>query len=166
MQCALGTDDTGPVEIWPEEPGPEGAVTMRYANGTLLKMEEPKKEGHAQLGAVFIGDKGSIHIIRGDFVATPMDIRENAPEVTKEGPGENHFHIENFLDCIRTRKRPNADVEIGHRSNTVCILMNICRELGRKLKWDPAAERFVGDAEADKLLSRPRRKGYELPKIS
>ena len=65
---------------------------------------------------------------------------------------------------MRTRKKPNADVEIAHRSTTVCYLVNICRELGRKLTWDPKRERFVGDDEADKLLSRPRRKGYELPK--
>jgi hypothetical protein len=58
-----------------------------------------------------------------------------------------------------------ADVEIGHRSISVCHLGNIAREVGRKLKWDPAKEVFVGDEEANRLLERPRRKGYELPAV-
>jgi hypothetical protein len=66
---------------------------------------------------------------------------------------------------MRTRKQPNADVETGHRATTVCHLVNICRDMGRKLQWDPKAEKFVGDEEANKALSRPRRPGYELPKI-
>lgn len=61
-----------------------------------------------------------------------------------------------------SRKRPNADVEIGHRSATVCHLGNIARWVGRKLQWDPVKERFVGDDEADGHLDRARRKGYEL----
>jgi hypothetical protein len=73
--------------------------------------------------------------------------------------------LRNFVKCMRTRKQPNADVEIGHRSTTACHLVNICRDLGRRLRWDPEAERFVDDREADRLLARPRRKGFELPAI-
>jgi predicted dehydrogenase len=166
VQCALGTDSTGPVEIWPEEPGPEGKVTMRYANGTLLKLEEPIRKDHSQLGAIFVGEKGRIQIVRGDFIADPPELKKGAPDPTPEGPGENRFHIENFFACVRSRKRPTADVEIGHRSTTVCHLVNICRELGRKLRWDPKREQFIGDEEANRMLSRPRRKGYELPHIA
>jgi hypothetical protein len=60
---------------------------------------------------------------------------------------------------------PVADVEIGHRSVTVCHLANIARAVGRKLRWDPQAERFVGDTAADKMLTRERRQGFELPSI-
>jgi hypothetical protein len=74
-------------------------------------------------------------------------------------------HIQNWLDCIRSRALPNADVEIGHRSISVCHLLNITRELGRKLQWDPDAETFPGDDEANKLLDRPRRAGFELPTV-
>ena len=56
-----------------------------------------------------------------------------------------------------------ADVEIGHRSISICHLNNIVRQLGRKVRWDPEAELFVGDEEANAYLERPRRKGYELP---
>jgi len=164
VQCALGTDDTGPVEIWPEEPGPKCRVTMRYAGGTLLKLEGPRRD-HADLGAIFVGDKGRIEIKRGSYTAEPNELLEGAPEPTPEGPHECDDHIRNFFECMHTREQPNADVEIGQRSTTVCHLVNICRELGRKLRWDPIAEKFVGDDEANELLSRPRRKGYELPKI-
>lgn len=162
VQCALGADDTGPVEMWTEEPGPQARVTLKYASGTLLKLEGPKRE-HEDLGGIFIGDKGRIEIKRGIFTAQPDELYKGAPESTLEGHGEDLPHLRNFFDCLRTRKLPNADVEIGHRSTTVCHLVNICRQLGRKLRWDPATEQFLGDAEANRLTSRPRRAGFELP---
>ncbi len=165
VQCALGTDRTGPVEIWPEEKGPQCKITMRYANGTLLKLEG-KNRGMEDLGAIFVGDKGRIEILRGDYTADPKELRDKAPPVTPQGNKEAIPHIENFFQCIQTRKLPNADAETGHRATTLCHLMNLCRTVQRKLRWDPKAEKFVGDEEANKLLSRPRRKGYELPKIT
>jgi len=162
VQCALGTDDTGPVEIWPEDQGPRCKVTMRYANGTLLKLEG-KNRGMEDLGAIFIGSKGRIEILRGDFIAEPKELGDGAPPVTAQGPKESVPHIENFFECIRTRQKPHADVETGHRATTLCHLVNICRGVQRKLRWDPKKERFVGDEQANLLLSRPRRKGYELP---
>jgi hypothetical protein len=164
VQCALGADDTGPVEIWPEDSGPQCKVTMKYASGTLLKLEGPKRD-HADLGAIFIGDKGRIEIKRGTFTAEPAELLKGAPDPTPEGRGEDLFHLRNFFECMRTRKRPNADVEIGNRATTVCHLVNICRDLQRRLRWDPKAEKFQGDDEANGMLSRPRRKGYELPAV-
>ena len=75
-------------------------------------------------------------------------------------------HVQNWLDCIKTRATPAVPVEVGHRSVTVCHLAGIARELGRKLRWDPDKERFPGDDEANALLDRPRRKGFELPQIA
>ncbi len=165
VQCALGTDDTGPVEIKPEEAGPQCKLTMRYANGTLLKLEG-KQRGMEDLGAIFIGDKGRIEILRGDYTADPKELRLNASPVTPQGPKESIPHIENFFACMRTRKTPNAGAEIGHRATTVCHLVNICRTVQRPLQWDPKTEQFIGDPAANQLLSRPRRKGYELPKLA
>lgn len=171
VQCALGMDETGPVEIWPEESGPRCRVSMRYAGGTILRLEDPirKDPARSQLGAIFVGDQGKIEIKRGNYTAEPQELLKGAPEAPPEGPaGEKMFdgyHIQNFLDCIGGRKKPNADVEIGHRSTTVCHLVNICREVGRRLRWDPVVERFTDDDEASALLSRQRRKGYELPKV-
>jgi len=66
---------------------------------------------------------------------------------------------------MRTRETTVAPLAVGHRSMTICHLINICRELGRALKWDPVKEEFDGDAEANALRSRSRRAGYELPEI-
>jgi hypothetical protein len=143
-------------------------VMLRYASGTLLKLEEPGKNSHAQLGGTFVGTSGTIQILRGNYVANSPDLKaaldKNSPPPTPEGKGEDTFHLKNFLESVRSRKKPNADVETAHRATTVCHLVNICRKLDRKLKWDPAKEQFVGDEEANALISRVRRKGYELPK--
>ena len=163
-QCGLGLDDTGPVEIRPEGTGPACPITMRYANGILLKLEG-KNRGMEDLGAIFVGDKGKIEILRGDYTADPNELRQNAPPITPQGDRESIPHIQNFFDCMRTRKKTNADVETGHRATTLCHLVNTCRTMQRTLRWDPKKERFAGDEEANRLLSRPRRKGYELPKI-
>ena len=68
-----------------------------------------------------------------------------------------------ILSCIKSRHQPNAPVEVGHRTATVCHLANIARELGRKLRWDPVHEEFIRDDEANRLVDRPRRKGFALP---
>lgn len=163
VQCALGTDDTGPIEVWPDEPGPACKVSMKYASGAVLKCHG-KQRGLEDLGAIFIGDKGQIDIRRGSYLAEPAELLKGCPTTMPANvPGECVDHLKNFFDCMRTRKQTNAPAETGHRATTVCHLMNICRELQRKLKWDPKAERFVDDDDANKLISRSRRKGYELP---
>jgi hypothetical protein len=106
-----------------------------------------------------------MQILRGDFVTDRPELKKGAPDVTPEGRGEDTFHLRNFLSCVRTRKDPNADVETAHRATTMCHLVNIARKLDRKLRWDPKAEKFIGDEEANRMLSRPRRKGYELPRV-
>jgi predicted dehydrogenase len=165
VQCALGTDDTGPVEIWPEPPGGRDCkITLRYANGTLLKLEG-KNRSLDDLGAIFIGDKGQIEILRGDFKTDRPELKKDAPPPTPQGNRESIPHIENFFNAIRTRKQPHADAETGHRATTLCHLVNICRKVQRRLHWNPRTERFDGDEQANALLARPRRAGYELPSI-
>jgi hypothetical protein len=162
VQDALGTSQTGPVAVEVENATPESKVTLVYANGTRVCLEQPKIDDHQQLGAIFEGTNGTLQIVRGDFKTDRPELKQGAPDVIREGPGENAWHIRNFVDCIKSRALPNADVEIAHRSTTVCHLVNIARELGRNLKWDPQAERF-DDAEANAKIARPRRKGYEYP---
>jgi predicted dehydrogenase len=171
VQWALGADTSGPVEGWPETEGPNGKVTFRYASGVLLKFENG---GSGDLGtssglggAAFECEKGTVKVDRNWFKA-PEDLVQDKPEQQKadmwEGPGwQAKFHIGNWLDCMKTRKLPVADVEIGHRSISVCHLANIVRQVGRKLRWDPETEIFPGDDEANAHLERPRRKGYEIP---
>jgi hypothetical protein len=71
-------------------------------------------------------------------------------------------HVRNFIDCVRSRQRPSADVEIGHRSSIVPHLGNIAYRTGRKIRWDADREQIVGDPDAAKLLSREARKPWDL----
>ena len=70
-------------------------------------------------------------------------------------------HVRNFLDCVRSRQLPAADVEGGHRSVTSCHLANIALKLGRTVRWDPEKEDVVGDAEAGALLTKPYRPPWD-----
>jgi len=168
IQWALGASQSGPVEIWPTSAGPSGGVRMRYAGDVEVRYE---LDNGPMGGGVFVGEKCKIEINRNKFTTNPPDFVKNPPDPAVgepwEGPGWiARPHIQNWLDCIKTRGLPNADVEIGHRSISVCHLANIARELGRRLKWDPAKETFPGDDEANRYVDRPKRKGYELPDLA
>ena len=172
IQWATGMDGTGPIEMAPV--GSEGHVEMRYANGVPVRfMLERGPEG----GAVFVCEKGKLEINRNKFTSNPKDIAKELLKKLDEAEEEKKWsdntalwqakwHMQNWLDCIRTRKLPVADVEIGHRSISMCHLVNITRQIGRRLQWDPAKEQFVGDEEANRLVNRARRPAYELPELS
>jgi predicted dehydrogenase len=175
VQCALGMDESGPVEVWTEGPKynppkytaaepktrgdkicSEPKVFMRYAGDIVMELGDGPDGG-----AVFIGEKGKITINRGRCESDPPELAEEA--LAKRPRGFNGDHLKNWLDCIKRRGKPIADVEIGHRSATVCHLGNIARWTGRKLRWDPVKEIFPDDQEANEYLLRQHRKGYELP---
>lgn len=166
IQWALGKSLTGPTELWPESPGPNGKVSMKYDDGTLVSFE--LENTGPMGGGIFVGADCKMEINRNKFATNPPDFVKDAPPAEVQGKWEGDGwiarpHIQNWLDCIKSRGLPNADVEIGHRSISVCHLVNITREIGRKLAWNPQTEQFVGDAQANKLLDRPRRVGFELP---
>jgi hypothetical protein len=144
---------------------------MRYANGLPVSFS---LDHGPWGGAIFICEKGKLEVNRNKFTSNPKEIAVELLKKVDEREEERkwsdqtalwqaRWHMQNWLDCIRTRQKPVADVEIGHRSISVCHLANITRRVGRLLKWDPAKEQFVGDDDANQLVSRPRRKGYELP---
>ena len=167
IQWALGKSLTGPVEIWPVTPGPHGKVSMRYADG--IQVDYELERGPAG-GGIFTGSEAKIEINRNKFTTNPPDFVKDPPDpaVARSWEGAGWIarpHIQNWLDCIKTREPPNADVEIGHRSISVCHLANIARQIGRPLRFDPDNETFPGDAEANCYLDRPRRKGWELPEV-
>lgn len=175
VQSALGMDESGPIEVWtsgekydpPTYTQPESKqrgdkicsvpkVYWKYPGDIVMEMGEGPS-----FGAVFVCEKGILRIDRGRCSSDPEDI---AIDLIKKRPkGYDESHIKDWLDCIRTRKKPSADVEIGHRTATVCHLGNIARWTGRRLKWDPVNETFPDDADARKYLDRPRRKPWQLP---
>jgi predicted dehydrogenase len=172
-QWALGMDDSGPVSVEVADTKfvadgsfevPESCLlTYRYANGVPVYCGQ-NVDGYRG-GVTFEGDKGTIYVNRSTLRSTPAEILKE--EVGPSGvrlyvsPG----HHANFLECVKSRKLPICDVEIGHRSATVCHLGNIAIRTGRKITWDPAKETIAGDTEAAAMLSRPYRKPWELPAV-
>lgn len=182
VQWALNKDDGGPEEIWTEgepfEPPTfdkpasrtvadqtcsRPKVSFRYADGVVVVLDDGPPGG-----ARFEGANGTLTIDRGRFVANPKLLAATLDAELRANPSsasatDTVDHMRNWIDCIKSRQRPVADVAIGHRTATLCHLGNIARWTQRKLRWNAADERFVGDAEANALLDREHRKPYELP---
>jgi hypothetical protein len=119
---------------------------------------DPKPPG---FGAIFISDQVNFRLDRGRCESDPEDI---AIDLMRQRPRDyDDSHVRDWLRCIKTRQLPRADIEIGHRSATICHLGNIARWVGRKLRWDPVREEFIGDAEANQYLDRERRRPWVLP---
>jgi len=158
IQWALGMDETGPVEVWPEGEGLKCPVSFRYSGGVVLKLDDKGPAG----GGLFVGDKGEIAIDRGKYAAKPAELAKGPLKGSDVHLYKSMDHMRNWLDCIRSREKPVADVEIGHRTATVCHLGNIARWTGRKLRWDPEKETFVGDEDANGYLQRRMRAPWTL----
>jgi predicted dehydrogenase len=168
-QLALGMDDSGPVAIdgtakfHPQkffEVPMSMRVTYTYANGVKVVLGQEQKD--VPQGCTFIGSDGEIFVDRGKITSKPGEIVKGNRTESGKYPNMSEAHQQNFVECIKTRKRPAADVEIGHRSATVCHLGNIVARLGRGVRWDPSAERIVGDEQAASMLSRPHRSPYTI----
>jgi predicted dehydrogenase len=169
-QWGLGTDDTGPVAVTAvgekpsEKPNsynchPHFAINYRYADGTRLITTSDGENGNR-----FIGDKGWIFVNRSRIEASdPALLKEPLP-ADAERLYVSRNHMGNFLEGVRTRKRPICDVAIGYRSVSVCHIGVISLRLGKPLLWDPSAERFHGpnSDEANKMVMREMRSPWKL----
>lgn len=160
VQWALGTDNTGPVEILPEGHQPDSQVSFRYANDVIVRLNS---DSDVLGGGHFIGTDGEMFMNRGKFHTVPIAISQE--EIGKGAVRlyRSDDHLQNWIDCVRSRDLPVSDVETGHRSATLCHLCGIARWLGRPLQWDPDKEIFPGDDEANSYLDRPKRAPYQLP---
>jgi predicted dehydrogenase len=165
-QWGLGMDGSGPIEIIPpEDPKAERGVKFIYANGVEVIHGSEYEPGKRFRGVAFIGSEGKIFVDRGYKASDPKEI------ITQPlGDKDVHLykspgHHRDWLNCVRSRKRPICDVEIGARSVTVCHLGNLAYWNHRKLYWDPKEWRFVNDAEANTWLDRARREPYHLPRV-
>jgi hypothetical protein len=99
---------------------------------------------------------------RGHLSTDPADIMRTPTQPGEVNLYKSTNHHNDWLECIRTRNQPVADVEIGARSVSICHLGNLAYRLQRRLRWDPAKETFLGDDEANRLLDRPKRGPWRL----
>lgn len=155
-QWGMETDTSGPVEILPpEDPRSGKGLRLLYGNGLEI-IHDVFEEG-IKADCVFEGTEGKILVSRDGISSLPESIlmqplEENAKRAM---PSENHHT--NWLEGIRESKATICPAEVGHRSASICHLVNIGYRTGRPLKWDPIKESFVNDAEADKQLTREPR---------
>jgi predicted dehydrogenase len=177
----MDTELTGPVEIWGKAQFPKfglwdvhGAFEThaRYANGVTMAIS-----GTFPNGIKFIGDKGWIFVTRSSSVtasdpggpqASPLIASD--PNILNSVIGVGELKLRktpeqhrDWLDAIRTRGLVSAPAEVGHRACSTCLLHWTAMKTGRRLRWDPATERFIDDDEANAMLSRSQRVGYRLP---
>lgn len=131
-----------------------------YVGGLRMSFSDT---GHPnKQGCQFEGDKGWVHVNRGGIWAEPASLLE-----VKIKPDEVHLyesanHHADFLNCVRTRSDPVSPVEAGHKASYLGMITDIAGRLKRELKWDPVKEQFVGDDEANRMLSRPMRSPWHL----
>ncbi len=166
-QWGLGMDESGPISCegqaryhpkgWYEVPEWCEAI-WHYANGVKLICTQGGKGG-----TEFLGDKGRVHVTRGKIEADPKELLTEKLDEAAVRLYVSKNHHANWLECIKSRQLPICDVEIGHRSATVCHLGNIAIRLGRKIRWDPAKEVMIGDADAAAMVSKPYRSPWRLP---
>ncbi len=164
-QWGNGTDDSGLTEIEASGEFPKRGLfdvhtnykaEGKFTNGVKLLQET------GPAGVRFEGDQGWIFVSREKLEASdPALLKGKIPE---DGVHlyESTNHMKNFLECMRSRKEPVAPVEVGHRSNTICLITHISMKLGRKLNWDPKTERFKDDDEANAMLGYKYREPWTL----
>ena len=166
-QWALGMDESGPVEAYGRaEYDPQGRyevpswfeIDYTYPNGVKLLCGQ-----NHRMGVTFEGQDGILYVTRGKIQCTVKGVLEEPLGANEVHLYESKNHYENWLECIKTRKRPISDVAIGHRSATVCHLGNISIRTGHRVKWDPKKEQVVGDAAAASMVSYQYRAPWKLP---
>jgi len=154
-QWGLDMDNTGPILITPPDRDHQ-FLTYQYANGITMTHEPAKGDS----GVHFIGTKGEIHVVRGKLETNPTELKDRVISDNEKHVYKSENHYKDFLQAMRNRTKPVADVEIGHRTATVCNLGNLAYELRRPLHWDPLKEEFINDDEANKLRGREIRKPW------
>lgn len=163
VQYLLDKDHTSPVEIkayaqWPPHPDAVrmwGRVEMKYDDGCRLILESAEWGDIQTKGKPYIeGPKGRIY---QGFKTDPPDLKEALKTLPDPDP-----QISDFNEAVKTRKKFGLNEENGNRSNMLVHLANAAIRTGRTLRFDPEAQRFIGDAEANRLVDQPMRSPWHL----
>jgi predicted dehydrogenase len=165
-QWGHGSDDSGLVEVEATAEFPHRGLfdvhttfraEGRYADGVKLLAASGEPAG-----VRFDGDAGWIRVSRGKLEAEPREILNQPIGANEVQLQRSHNHMSNFLQSVRMQQDPICPVEVGHRSNTLCVITHLAMKLGRKLHWDPNAESFVDDPEANALLDYEHRPPWTI----
>lgn len=151
VQWALDMDSSGPVEVIAPDGIEHPFLTYRYKNGIIMTHEKWEWSNAIH----FVGTEGEIKIQRGKLETTPASLKDKIIGETEKHVYKSVDHYKDFLNAMRKRSKPICDVEIGHRTASVCNIGNIAYQLKRRLEWDPKKEMFKNDKEANALLGRP-----------
>ena len=158
VQWALGMDDSGPIEVVAPDGKDHPFLTYRYANGITMTHESWEWSN----GIHFVGTTGEIKVQRKKIETSPVMLAERIITESEKHVYKSVDHYKDFLNAMRTRTKPICDVEIGHRTASVCNIGNIAYRLNRALQWDPVKEVFKNDVEANALLGRIMRKEWAI----
>ncbi|WP_041693678.1 Gfo/Idh/MocA family protein [Emticicia oligotrophica] len=158
VQWSLGMDDSGPVEVFAPNGKDIQYLTFKYENG--ITMTHEKWEWNNAIH--FIGTEGEIKVQRRKLETSPASLKDKVIGENEKHVYKSENHYKDFLDSMRSRNKPICDVEIGHRTATVCNIGNIAYRLNRSLKWNPQKEVFIDDKEANLLLGRTMNKEWGI----
>ncbi len=165
-QWGHGTELSGPVSVEAAAEFPERGLfnvhtkfraEALYADGVTLTVETGDPAG-----VRFEGTEGWLFVRREGIECSNPSWLSYQPGSGPVQLYRSSNHMKNFLECMRTRKDPAAPVEVGHRSNSLCLIVHAAMKLQRKLRWDPTREQFFGDEEANRLLNYPRRQPWNI----
>ncbi len=150
VQWALNMDDSGPVEVFAPDGKEHPFLTYRYENG--ITMTHEKWDWNNAI--LFTGTEGELRVQRKKIETTPTSLATKVIGETEKHVYKSENHYKDFFDAMRKRSKPVCDVEIGHRTASVCNIGNIAYQLNRPLQWNPKKESFKNDKEANALLGR------------
>ena len=166
-QWGMGTELTGPVAIkngqaqWAKEKLWNTATDFTYdavyESGVTLTVSS-----RVRGGVTFQGTEGWVWVNRGAIETSPQSLLDYTPGPNEISLYKSTDHFRNFIDCVLSRKEPIAPIEQAHRSISIAHLGNISLRLGRDIRWDPVAEKVIGDDTANGMLSRPLRKPWKI----
>ena len=166
-QWGLGTERTGPVEIDGQGNFPKQGLfntvldyrlQFTYDDGRQIIMTDTSQHRH---GVVFHGSENWAYC-RSKTDASDKRLLDIKMKETDTRLYVSDQHERNFIECVKSRERTLTPIDVAHRSTSICLLGGICLQLGRKLRWDPARERFLGDDEANALLSYEMRSPWSV----
>lgn len=161
-QWGAGMNDSGPIKIIPAGYEDHEFLTYIYDNGIVMTNQPFNEKGGK--GVKFWGSTGWVEVWRGGIATSDESLMPGAAKDANAGLKyeSGTGHLGNFIECVKSRQDPIANVETGQRTATTCILGNIASELMRPIEWDPEKQYFVNDPEAEKFYHRQYREGYSL----